>query len=106
MVLAKYTPSGHRAVSAEPTPSSRRPGIRTQDRESERWVEQLHSGHPRREQTLARLHEVLLRIAIFELSRRRGRLASITGPEFDDLAQQAANDALMNVLAKLDEFRG
>jgi RNA polymerase sigma-70 factor, ECF subfamily len=45
-------------------------------------------------------------VAFAELSRRRGQLGSITGPEFDDLAQQAANDALMNVLAKLDEFRG
>lgn len=33
-------------------------------------------------------------------------LGSITGPEFDDLAQQAADDAVVNVLAKLHEFRG
>ena len=52
------------------------------------------------------LHGVLLRVAFYELSRRRGRLGSIRGPEFDDLAQQAANDALMNILARVDEFRG
>ncbi len=75
-------------------------------RESERWVEQLRPGHPRRDQTAATLREVLLRIAFSELSRRRGQLGSIRGPEFDDLAQQAANDALMNILARLDEFRG
>jgi RNA polymerase sigma-70 factor (ECF subfamily) len=75
-------------------------------RESERWVEQLRPGHPRRDQTLAKLHKVLLRVAFYELSRRRDQLTSINGPEFDDLAQQAADDALMNVLAKLDEFRG
>jgi RNA polymerase sigma-70 factor (ECF subfamily) len=40
------------------------------------------------------------------LSRRRGQLRSIRGPEFDDLAQQAADDALVNVLSQLDEFRG
>jgi RNA polymerase sigma-70 factor (ECF subfamily) len=39
-------------------------------------------------------------------SRRRGQLGSIRGPEFDDLAQQAANDALMKVLSGLEEFRG
>jgi RNA polymerase sigma-70 factor (ECF subfamily) len=55
---------------------------------------------------VAKLREVLLRAALHELSRRRGQLGSISGPEFDDLAHQAANDALMNVLAKLDEFRG
>jgi RNA polymerase sigma-70 factor, ECF subfamily len=75
-------------------------------RESEQWVEQLRPGHPRRDQALAKLHEVLLRVAFSELSRRRAQLRSIRGPEFDDLAQQAADDALMNVLAKLDEFRG
>jgi RNA polymerase sigma-70 factor, ECF subfamily len=74
-------------------------------RESEHWVEQLRPGHPRRDQTVAKLHDVLLRVAFCELSRRRGDLRSISGPEFEDLAQQAANDALMNVLAHLDEFR-
>jgi RNA polymerase sigma-70 factor (ECF subfamily) len=70
------------------------------------WVEQLRSGHPRREQTVAKLHEVLLRVARHELSRRRGQLGSIRGPEFDDLAQQAADDALVNILGRLDEFQG
>jgi RNA polymerase sigma-70 factor (ECF subfamily) len=74
-------------------------------RESEQWLEQLRPGHPRREQTVARLHDVLLRVAFHELSRRRGQLRSINGPELDDLAHQAANDALMKVLAKLDDFR-
>jgi RNA polymerase sigma-70 factor, ECF subfamily len=76
------------------------------DRESDLWVEQLHPGHPRREQTVARLHGVLLRIAFHELSRRRGQLQSVSGAEFDDLAQQATDDALTNMLARLDEFRG
>jgi RNA polymerase sigma-70 factor (ECF subfamily) len=76
------------------------------DRESEPWVEELRLGHPRRDRTVAKLHELLLRVAVHELSRRRWQLSSISGPEFDDLAQQAADDALVNVLAKLDEFRG
>jgi len=76
------------------------------DRESGLWVERLRPGHPRHEQTVARLHEVLLRIAYHELSRRRGRLESIGGPEFDDLAHQAADDALANILRRLEEFRG
>jgi RNA polymerase sigma-70 factor (ECF subfamily) len=49
---------------------------------------------------------VLRRVAVYELSRRRHQLRSIRGPEFDDLAQQAADDALVNVLDRLDEFRG
>jgi RNA polymerase sigma-70 factor (ECF subfamily) len=76
------------------------------DAHSRQWIEQLRVGHPRREQTVARLHEVLRRIALRELSRRRHQLLWISGPEFEDLAHQAADDALVNVLDRLDEFRG
>jgi RNA polymerase sigma-70 factor, ECF subfamily len=76
------------------------------DRDSRRWVEQLRVGHPNRDRTVAALHDVLRRVAVYELSRRRHQLRSINGPEFDDLAQQAADDALVNVLGKLDDFRG
>jgi RNA polymerase sigma-70 factor, ECF subfamily len=76
------------------------------DRKSTQWVEQLRLGHPRRDETMATLHEVLLRVAFYELSRRRAQLGSIRGSEFDDLGHQAADDALVNVLARLDEFRG
>jgi RNA polymerase sigma-70 factor (ECF subfamily) len=83
------------------------PGTRARpDDESCRWVEQLRAGHPRHDQAVARLHAVLLRVAFYELSRRRAQLRSIAGPEFDDLAQQSADDALMNILRRLDDFRG
>src|ERR687887_2602882 len=72
-------------------------------RETEQWVEQLRAGHPRRDQTVAKLHELLLRVAFHELSRRSEQMRSISGPEFDDLAHQAADDALVKVLAKLHE---
>jgi RNA polymerase sigma-70 factor, ECF subfamily len=84
-------------------------GGRTQaprDADSRQWVDQLRVGHPRHHRTVARLHDVLERVAVYELSRRRHQLRSIRGPEFDDLAQQAADDALVNVLDRLDEFRG
>jgi RNA polymerase sigma-70 factor, ECF subfamily len=76
------------------------------DSDSRQWVEQLRVGHPRHHQTVASLHDVLKRIAVYELSRRGHQLRSIRGPEFDDLAQQAADDALVNILKRLDEFRG
>jgi RNA polymerase sigma-70 factor, ECF subfamily len=76
------------------------------DRESRQWVEQLRMGHPRRDHTVAALHAALRRVAAHELSRRRRQLRSVSGPEFDDLAQQAADDALVKILGKLDEFRG
>ncbi|TML92298.1 MAG: hypothetical protein E6G10_29710 [Actinobacteria bacterium] len=89
-------------MATEPTHTGR--GMR--DAESKEWVAQLRSGHPRHEQAVAKLHGVLLRVAIHERSRRRGQLGSIAGPEFEDLAQRAADDALMNILRKLDEFQG
>jgi RNA polymerase sigma-70 factor, ECF subfamily len=76
------------------------------DRNSQRWVERLRAGHPRHEQTVRSLHDVLRRVALSELSRRRHQLRWVTGPEFEDLAQQAAGDALVTVLDKLDDFRG
>jgi RNA polymerase sigma-70 factor, ECF subfamily len=76
------------------------------DAESRQWVDQLRASHPQYHQTVARLHDVLLLVARYELSRRRYQLRSISGPEFDDLVQQAADDALVNVLDRLDDFRG
>lgn len=90
------------AVSRSPDPAGNVPA----DADSERWVEQLRPAHPRHEQAVSNLHKVLLRVAISELRRRRGQLGSIAGPEFDDVAQQAADDALMKILEKLDQFRG
>jgi RNA polymerase sigma-70 factor, ECF subfamily len=55
---------------------------------------------------ILRLHELLLRASRFEVSRRRGSLSFVRGEELDDLATQAADDALVAVLAKLDDFRG
>ena len=41
-----------------------------------------------------------------ELRRRRSALSHVAATELDDLAMQAADDALVAVLAKLDTFRG
>jgi RNA polymerase sigma-70 factor (ECF subfamily) len=94
-------------VSAESSTTAGKDVVPTAlDRESELWVERLRPGHPRRDQAVGELHDVLLRIVYHELSRRRGGLESITGPEFDDLADQAADDALVSILRKLEDFRG
>jgi RNA polymerase sigma-70 factor (ECF subfamily) len=88
--------------------STAAPGRRSapSDPTSRRWVEQLHPGHPRHEHAAARLHDVLQRAAVHELHRRRGPLQALSGPEFDDVAQQCANDAMVKILARIDDFEG
>src|SRR5262249_61890266 len=54
---------------------------------------------------LSRLHKMLVRIARSE-ARRRGPRLQIAGPELDDLAYQAAADALIAITGKLGQFRG
>jgi RNA polymerase sigma-70 factor, ECF subfamily len=80
--------------------------VRTLDATSRAWLEQLQPEHPRHDQTVAALHSIVRRMARQELARRRRQLPALTGREFDDVAQQAANDALFNVLNKLEAFRG
>jgi hypothetical protein len=75
------------------------------DPESAEWLRVLGHGGQQREAALARLHAMLLRAAQSEALRRSARLR-ITGPELEDLAYQAAADALLAVTAKLGQFRG
>jgi RNA polymerase sigma-70 factor (ECF subfamily) len=74
--------------------------------DSDAWLAALRADGPTYDQAVEALHDLLLRGARFEVSRRRGALSHVRGEELDDLATQAADDALMAVLAKLDEFRG
>ncbi|MEV0186065.1 sigma-70 family RNA polymerase sigma factor [Streptomyces sp. NPDC050625] len=60
---------------------------------------------PEYEQACTRLHALLVRIAMDEVFRRGSRYR-IAGPELDDLAHQAAADALMRITQKIHEFRG
>ena len=75
------------------------------DPASAEWLRVLADTGPRREAALARLHEMLLRIAQGEV-RRRGPRLRLAGPELDDLAYQAAADALLAITGKLGQFRG
>jgi RNA polymerase sigma-70 factor, ECF subfamily len=75
------------------------------DPESAEWLRTLAGTGSQHDQAVTRLHELLLRIARTEVHRRGARL-QIAGPELDDLAHQAAADALIAITAKIDQFRG
>jgi RNA polymerase sigma-70 factor (ECF subfamily) len=76
------------------------------DAESRAWVTALQGSGPGRDEAVARLHELLLRAARFEVNRRRATLPHLRGNDHEDLAVQSADDALVAVLSKLDSYRG
>jgi RNA polymerase sigma-70 factor, ECF subfamily len=83
-----------------------RPTHRISGEESEAWLRALRGPPAIRHTAIAELHTLLLRGAHHELARRRHTLTHIPRDELEDLATQAADDALVAILAKLHTFRG
>jgi RNA polymerase sigma-70 factor (ECF subfamily) len=89
----------------EPVPLTEPPPAAPADLESREWLRALRADDDRGE-AIARLHALLLRGARFEVARRRPSLPHLRGNELDEIALEAADDALMSVLRRLDDFRG
>ncbi len=76
------------------------------DAESLAWIDALSGAGRQRQEAIERLHAMLLRASRFEIARRR-RAVGDNGPgALDDLATQAAADALMAIIRKLHTYRG
>jgi RNA polymerase sigma-70 factor, ECF subfamily len=73
------------------------------DPDSRAWLQALRADD---DEAIARLHALLLKAARFECTRRRPTLPHLRGDELDDIANEAADDALMSILRRLDDFRG
>jgi RNA polymerase sigma-70 factor (ECF subfamily) len=82
------------------------PGVPRLDDESREWLRSLRAEGAVKDDAVARLHALLLRAALYEVARRRPTLPHLRGDDLDDIANQAADDALMSVLRRLDDFRG
>jgi RNA polymerase sigma-70 factor (ECF subfamily) len=78
----------------------------TVDEETRAWLRDLRSSGAAYDAAVGRLHALLLRAARFEVSRRRALTPHLRGDVSDEIANEAADDALVSVLAKLDDFRG
>ena len=76
------------------------------DPESRDWLRCLRADDDVRDPCIARLHQLLLRAARFEVARRKASFAYLRGDDLDDIAQHAADDALVSVLRRLPDFRG
>jgi len=74
------------------------------DAESLAWLRRLGAGGGDRQAAELKLHARLVRIALAEVRRRAG--TPVSGRELDDVAHQAADDAMLAILAKLGDFRG
>ena len=82
------------------------PALSTLDADSRAWLRGLRADGAQREDAVARLRALLLRAARFEVARRRPSMAHVRGDELDDIAAEAADDAVLGVLRRLDDFRG
>src|ERR1043166_7109046 len=95
------------AVTVPWSPVDSAPPVeRPVDLESRQWLRSLRGHGREHDEAVARLHELLLRAARFECARRRPTLPHLRGGDLEDIANQAADDALMGVLRRLDDFRG
>lgn len=76
------------------------------DAESQAWIDRLSAAGRERDAGIDALHSLLLKAARFEVGRRRATFPHLRGNDLDDLAHQSADDALVAILGKLDDFRG
>jgi RNA polymerase sigma-70 factor (ECF subfamily) len=74
--------------------------------DSQLWLRRLRGTGPERDGAVAELHLLMLKASRFEVERRRASLPHLRGGDLEDLAQQSADDALLALLGKLDQFRG
>jgi RNA polymerase sigma-70 factor (ECF subfamily) len=70
------------------------------------WVQALSLEGPARDLALRRLHALLVRAAYHQVLRMRPMLAASGADRVEELAHQAADEAMVAVIAKLATFEG
>jgi RNA polymerase sigma-70 factor, ECF subfamily len=95
------------ASPAVRSPGAREPSMTLRlDPESRQWLTDLRGREGAYDDAVGRLHALLLGAARFEVARRAPGVAHLRGDELPDIAMEAADDAVMSVLRRLDDFRG
>lgn len=82
------------------------PAVGLIDAASEEWMAALRSAGTDKDEAVGRLHAMMLRVARWQLQRLRHTVGRVDAGELDVLAQQAADDATIAVLAHLDDYAG
>ena len=70
------------------------------------WVGALSAPGPQHELAMRELHQLLVRAARTQVLRMRGMLGGAGIDVVEELAQQAADEAMVSLLAKLGTFEG
>src|SRR5213080_263119 len=73
------------------------------DGESRQWIDRLNPQSPDRPAAIVALHALLLKAARFEVNRRVAAFPHLRGGDYDDLAHQSADDAVVAILAKIGD---
>jgi RNA polymerase sigma-70 factor (ECF subfamily) len=103
-----YRDAAKRAATPEPPVVRREPAATcppTLGAEDQRWLDGLAGRGVEHERTCRDLHAILLGAAKFEVAQRR-YAHHLSGADLDDIACEAASDALLLVIRKAGEFRG
>src|SRR5688572_3688779 len=107
--VAPCAPGGTRllsSVGSERVQIASGSAPRQLDLESRAWIEGLSATGAEHAAAIERLHELLLRATFAEARRRQHLYPEIDGAELDDICRQAADDAVVAVIGKLDGYRG
>jgi RNA polymerase sigma-70 factor (ECF subfamily) len=98
--------AGHspRRLRAEPVSEPPLPAHAPRLDDEARWIRPLASTGAEHDHAVLELHGLLLRASHFEVRRRAAALGLASGAELDDLANQAADDALLAVMSRLERF--
>ena len=70
------------------------------------WVEALSLPGPRQDHAMSSLHQMMLRASRHQVWRMRSTLAGVGNERLEEIANQAADEAMMAVLKKLATFEG
>jgi RNA polymerase sigma-70 factor (ECF subfamily) len=74
--------------------------------EPDDWVEALSTPGLRQDRAMSSLHAMMLRACRHQVRRMSSTLAGVGSERLEEIANQAADEAMMAVLAKLSTFEG
>jgi RNA polymerase sigma-70 factor (ECF subfamily) len=73
---------------------------------SAEWLSALRSSGTEQAAAIADLRAYVLRASMYSLKRSQGNLGRMAWTQINQLAEDCAQDAVLAILQRLDEFRG